>query len=42
MPSVDTDGVVRDLTEKVFFSLQPPHSKRPPERLRKKCIESQF
>ena len=27
MPSVDSDGVVCDLTEKVFFSLQPPHSK---------------
>ena len=27
MPSVDSDGVVRGLTGKVFFSLQPPHSK---------------
>ena len=30
MPSDDFDGVVHDLTGKVFFSLQPPHSKRPP------------
>ena len=27
MPSEDSDGVVRDLTRKVFLSLQPPHSK---------------
>ena len=27
MPSVDSDGVVCDLTGMFFFSLQPPHSK---------------
>ena len=42
MPSVDSDGIVHDLTGKVFFSLQPPHSKRPSGRPRKKRIESQF
>ncbi|RVW66338.1 hypothetical protein CK203_066281 [Vitis vinifera] len=42
MPSVDNDGLVRSITNEVFFSLNLPHTKRPPRRLRKKHIESQF
>ena len=42
MPSVASNGVVCDLTRKVFLSLQPPHSRQPPGRPRKKCIESKF
>ncbi|RVW81075.1 hypothetical protein CK203_045361 [Vitis vinifera] len=42
MPTVDDDGLVRSITGEVFFSLKPPHTKRPPGRPRKKRIESQF
>ncbi|XP_019077071.1 uncharacterized protein LOC109122993 [Vitis vinifera] len=42
MPTVDDDGLVRSITGEVFFSLKPPHTKRAPERPRKKRIESQF
>ena len=42
MPSVNNDGVVRDLTGQIFSSLNPPHgTKRPMGRPRKKHIESQ-
>ena len=42
MPKVDVDGVVRDVLENEYFSLNPSCSKRPPGRLRKKRIQSQF
>ncbi|RVW87460.1 hypothetical protein CK203_036245 [Vitis vinifera] len=42
MPTMDDDGLVRSITGEVFFSLKPPHTKRPPGRPRKKRIESQF
>ena len=42
MPFVDDNGVVRSITGQVFFSLKPPHTKRPLGRPRKKRIESQF
>nr|CAN82614.1 hypothetical protein VITISV_036126 [Vitis vinifera] len=42
MPIVDNDGLVRSIIGEVFFSLNPPHTKRPPRRPRKKRIESQF
>ncbi|KAL6326898.1 hypothetical protein AAG906_012174 [Vitis piasezkii] len=42
MPMVVNDGLVRSTIGEVFLSLNPPHTKRPPDRLRKKCIESQF
>ena len=41
MPKVDVDGVVQVLGNE-YFSLNPPCSKRPPGRLRKKRIQSQF
>ena len=40
MLKVQNNGVVRDVIGNVFFSLKPPHIKRPPERPRKKRIES--
>ena len=42
MSIVDDHGVVRSITGQVFFSLKPPHTKHPPGRPRKQCIESQF
>ncbi|XP_034703491.1 uncharacterized protein LOC117927878 [Vitis riparia] len=42
MPMVANDGLVRSITGEVFLSLNPPHTKWPPGRLRKKRIESQF
>ncbi|XP_034674228.1 uncharacterized protein LOC117905411 [Vitis riparia] len=42
MPMVGNDGLVRSITGEVFLSLNPPHTKRPPGRPRKKRIESQF
>ena len=42
MPKVDVDGVVRDVLGNEYFSLNPPCSKRPSGRPRKKCIQSQF
>eukprot|EP00261_Vitis_vinifera_P038379 XP_019079622.1 PREDICTED: uncharacterized protein LOC109121562 [Vitis vinifera] len=42
MPMVANDGLVRSITGEVFFSLNPPHTKRPPGRPRKKRIESQL
>ena len=42
MLKVDVHGIVRDVLRNEYFSLNPPHSKRPPERPRKKHIESQF
>ena len=42
MPSVDVDGLVRFVTGEVFFFFNPPHTKHPLERPRKKLIESQF
>ena len=42
MPKVDDDGVVRDVTGNVFFSLKPPCIERLIRRPRKKRIESQF
>ena len=41
MPSVDNDGVVRDFTGRIFFSLDSPRIKRPLGRPRKKRVESQ-
>ena len=41
MPKVDVNGVVRVLGNE-YFSLNPPCSKRPPGRPRKKRIQSQF
>ena len=42
LPTIDDDGLVRTLTSDISFSLKPPRTKRPPGRLRKKRIESQF
>ena len=42
MPIVANDGLVRSIIGEVFFSLNPLHTKRPPDRPRKKRIESQF
>ncbi|XP_059591763.1 uncharacterized protein LOC100245246 isoform X1 [Vitis vinifera] len=42
MPIVDNDGLVRSIIGEVFFSLNPPHTKCPPGRPRKKRLESQF
>ncbi|RVW20025.1 hypothetical protein CK203_113603 [Vitis vinifera] len=42
MPMVANDGLVRSITGEVFLSLNPPHTKRPPGRPRKKRIESNF
>ena len=42
MPTVDSDGLVRSITGDVFFSLNPPYTKCPPRKPRKKRIESQF
>ncbi|XP_034710658.1 uncharacterized protein LOC117933406 [Vitis riparia] len=42
MPMVANDGLVRSITGEVFLSLNPPHTKRPSSRPRKKRIESQF
>lgn len=39
IPTVDENGVVRDLTGQILFSLLPPHTKRPPGRPRKRRIE---
>ena len=39
---VGDDGVIQTLTGDVVFSLNPPPTKRPPGRLKKKRIESQF
>ena len=38
MTKVDVDGVVRDVLENEYFSLNPPCSKRPLRRPRKKRI----
>ncbi|KAL6350228.1 hypothetical protein AAG906_004173 [Vitis piasezkii] len=40
MPMVANDGLVQSITDEVFLSLNPPHTKRPPDRPRKKRIES--
>ena len=42
MSKVNDDGVVQDVLGNEYFSLNPPCSKRPPRRPRKKRIESQF
>ena len=42
MPIVDVDGCVRDAQGRLFPSLKPPCSKRPPGRPRHRQIESQF
>ena len=42
MPKDDVDGVVRVVLGNEYFSLNPPCSKRPPGRPRKKRIQSQF
>ena len=36
MPKVDVDGVVRDVIGNEYFSLNPPCSKQPPGKPRKK------
>ena len=41
MLSVDNDGVVRDFTGRIFFSLDSPRPKRPLRKPRKKLVESQ-
>ena len=41
MPRVDNDGVVRDFTGRIFFSLDSPHPKCPLGRPRRKRVESQ-
>ena len=41
MPSVDNDGVIRDFTGRIFFSLDSPRPKHPLGRPRKKRVESQ-
>ena len=38
MPIVDDHGVVQSITNQIFFSLKPPHTKRPPEKPKKKRI----
>ena len=40
MLKVYVDSVVRDVLGNDYFSLNPPCSKRPLRRPRKKCIES--
>ena len=42
MPIVDVDGCVRDAQGRLYPSLKPPCSKRPPGRPRHRQIESQF
>ena len=42
MPKVNVDGIVLDVLGNEYFSLNPPCSKRPHGRPRKKRIESQF
>ncbi|KAL6314438.1 hypothetical protein AAG906_025923 [Vitis piasezkii] len=42
MPIVDADGCVRDAQGRLYPSLKPPSSKRPPGRPRHRRIESQF
>ncbi|XP_019078111.1 uncharacterized protein LOC104880614 [Vitis vinifera] len=42
MPIVDADGCVRDAQGRLYPSLKPPCSKRPPGRPRHRRIESQF
>ncbi|XP_019079664.2 uncharacterized protein LOC104881329 [Vitis vinifera] len=42
MPIVDVDGCVRDAQGRLYPSLKPPCSKRPPGRPRHRRIESQF
>ena len=42
MPKINVDGVVRDVLGNEYFFLNPPRSKQPPARPRKKRIESQF
>ena len=42
MPKVNADGVIRDVLGNEYFSLNPPCSKRPLGRPRKKHIEFQF
>ena len=41
MPNIDNDGVIRDFTGRIFFSLDSPHPKHPLGRPRKKRVESQ-
>ena len=42
MPKFDVDGVIRDVLGNEYLSLNPPCSKQPLGRLRKKRIQSQF
>ncbi|RVX10645.1 hypothetical protein CK203_018139 [Vitis vinifera] len=42
MPIVDVDGCVRDAQGRLYPSLKPPCSKRPPGRPQHRRIESQF
>ena len=42
MSKFDVNGVVRDVLGNEYFSINPPCSKRPLGRPRKKRIESQF
>ncbi|RVW46369.1 hypothetical protein CK203_081724 [Vitis vinifera] len=42
MPMIDEDGTVRDALGHTYPFLNPPTTKRPPGRLRKRRIESQF
>ena len=40
MPTIADDGLVRSLRGDIIFGLNPPRTKRPPDRPRKKRIES--
>ena len=42
MPIIDEDGTVRDALGHTYPFLNPPTTKRPPGRPRKRRIESQF
>lgn len=42
MPSTQDDGAVRDKLVRFYPSMEPPRTRRPPERPRKHRIESQF
>ena len=38
MPTISDDGFVRSLRGDIIFGLNPPHTKRPPGRPRKKGV----
>ena len=42
MSTIGDDGLVRSLRSDIIFGLNPPYTKRPPGKPRKKRIESQF